>query len=161
MSRTHSYKALVEWTGNEGQGTRAYAAYRRDHVISIAGKSADIAGSSDPSFRGDTTRYNPEELLVSSLSACHMLWYLGLCAGAGVVVTAYADSAEGVMEEEAGGAGQFTCVVLRPHVTLTSDSDVDKARALHADAHAKCFIARSVNFPVLCEPVFSADDDAR
>lgn len=156
MARKHHYRTLVEWTGNEGVGTRTPAAYRRDYMISVAGKAADIAGSADPAFRGDTARYNPEELLVASLSSCHMLWYLGLCAGAGVVVTEYIDSAEGEMEEDATGGGQFVRVTLRPHITLSPDSDIETAQRLHHDAHVRCFIARSVNFPVNIEAVYTA-----
>ena len=103
--------------------------------------------------QGDRTRWSPEDLLVASLSACHKLWYLHLCAEAGVVVDAYVDEAIGVMEESADGSGQFVEVTLRPRVILAPGSDKAKAQSLHHQAHSKCFIARSVNFPVLCEPV--------
>ncbi len=129
----------------------SHGAYSRKHVIETAGKPS-IAGSSDPSFRGDAARWNSEELLLASLSACHKLWYLGLCAEAGIVVIDYLDDASGTMVENADGSGQFQSVVLRPHIVLAPGSDCAQAEALHADAHAKCFIARSVNFPVLHEP---------
>ncbi len=150
--RLHHYPVRVVWTGNTGAGTAGYRGYARDHVIAAAGKPP-IAGSSDPAFRGDPARWNPEELLVASLSACHKLWFLGLCAGAGVVVTAYEDAAEGVMTEQADGAGQFVEVVLRPRVALAGASDAGAIAALHERAHAMCFIARSVNFPVRVLPV--------
>lgn len=152
MARQHSYTVTITWTGNRGTGTTGYRDYERSHEISGAGKSA-IAGSSDPAFRGDLTLWNPEELLVASLSACHQLWYLHLCAEAGVVVNAYLDEAVGVMEESADGGGQFVQVILRPRVSLAPGSDQARALSLHHDAHAKCFIARSVNFPVSCEPI--------
>lgn len=148
--REHRYSVAVAWTGNLGSGTSGYRAYARAHEITAAGKPA-IPGSSDPAFRGDPARWNPEELLVASLAACHKLWYLHLCAEAGVVVTAYIDEAEGIMTEEADGAGQFRQVVLRPKVTVAG-ADLDLAYRLHEQAHAKCFIARSVNFPVTHEP---------
>lgn len=151
--KDHHYAVTVTWTGNQGTGTSAYRAYSRDHLIAAGDKPA-IQGSSDLSFRGDPARWNPEDLLVASLSACHKLWYLGLCAGAGIVVTAYEDRAEGWMSEEAGGAGQFTRVLLRPRVTLAAGSDVEKAKHLHHTAHEMCFIARSVNFAVEAEPEF-------
>jgi len=151
MAREHRYTTTLTWTGNAGSGTSTYRAYERGHEIVVEGKPA-IPGSSDPHFRGDARRYNPEELLVASLSACHMLWYLHLCSEAGVVVTGYADRAEGTMIEDAGGAGRFARVTLRPHVTVRADSDVETARELHHAAHEKCFIANSVNFPVDCEP---------
>lgn len=150
---THNYSATIEWTGNRGTGTSGYRDYDRAHVIHIAGK-ADIAGSSDPGYLGDAGAHNPEDMLVASLSACHMLWYLHLCSAAGIIITAYRDEAVGEMEVEKDGAGQFARVTLHPHLTLAPGSDTAKAEALHHEAHAKCFIARSVNFPVVAEPVF-------
>ncbi len=152
MARTHAYAVDLEWTGNRGEGTRTYTGYARDHVIRIAGKP-DLLGSADTAFRGDGARHNPEDLLLASLSACHMLWYLHLCAEAGVIVTAYGDRAEGTMVLEPDGGGQFTDVTLRPRVTLGPGSDRALALRLHGDAHAKCFIARSMAFPVSHEPV--------
>ena len=148
----HHYEIQVDWTGNNGEGTKSYKGYRRDHTIQSAGKP-EIAGSSDPSFRGDPSRYNPEELLVASLSACHMLWYLHLCAVHQVLVEDYRDTASGVMEENNDGSGEFVKVVLKPVVKISSGSDRAKALSLHHDAHHFCFIARSVNFSVYHEAV--------
>lgn len=150
----HRYAVRVEWSGAGETGTTSYRAYGRDHRIVIAGKP-DLLGSSDPSFRGDATRHNPEDLLVAAVSACHMLWYLHLAAEAGVVVTGYVDRADGEMVLEADGGGHFTGVTLRPEVTLAEGIDAAKARVLHETAHAKCFIARSVNFPIMVRPTFS------
>jgi organic hydroperoxide reductase OsmC/OhrA len=155
VRRKHHYEVEITWTGNRGSGTSAYTAYDRDHELRAAGKPV-IAGSSDPTFRGDIGRWNPEELFVASLAACHKLWYLHLCADAGVVVTSYVDQAEGIMIEEDGGEGQFASVVLRPKVTISPGSDADLAEHLHQAAHEKCFIARSVNFPVAHEAVIVA-----
>ncbi len=149
--REHHYPTGIEWLGNTGSGTSGHQDYERAYAISAPGKPT-IPGSSDPSFRGDASRWNPEELLVASLSACHQLWYLSLCAQARIVVTAYTDRAEGIMVESADGGGQFERVVLRPEVTLANPEDTERAMALHAKAHALCFIARSVNFPVMHEP---------
>jgi organic hydroperoxide reductase OsmC/OhrA len=145
--KLHSYDVRVDWTGNDGVGTKSYRDYRRDHSITVAGKP-EITASSDPSFRGDRSRFNPEELLVASLSSCHMLWYLHLCAVNHVTVLEYHDAAQGFMEEEENGAGQFVRVQLRPVAKLSAGSDGARARALHEEAHQYCFIARSVNFPV-------------
>jgi organic hydroperoxide reductase OsmC/OhrA len=146
----HHYSTRVTWKGNTGSGTSHYRAYGRSHEITADGKPT-IAASSDPAFQGDASRYNPEELLVSSLSACHMLWYLHLCADAGVVVTDYSDEARGVMEETTNG-GRFTLVLLQPHVTVASPDMIEKAMQLHTSAHTHCFIANSVNFVVRVEP---------
>ncbi|RFM26348.1 OsmC family protein [Deminuibacter soli] len=149
---THQYTAGIEWTGNQGSGTSGYKAYSRNHTIQVPGKP-EIPGSSDPAFLGDKTRYNPEEMLLISLSACHMLWYLHECAVAGVVVTAYTDAATGTMQEDANGSGRFTGVILHPKVTVAEGHMTEKALQLHEVAHHKCFIANSVNFPVSHEAV--------
>lgn len=151
MTREHRYAVTVAWTGNTGTGTSGYREYSRAYDIRAAGKPT-IPGSSDPAFRGEAARWNPEDLLVASLSACHKLWYLHLCAVAGVVVTDYVDNAEGVMAEDGEGGGQFTRVTLRPNVVIAPGSDPERALALHEDAHRKCFVARSMNFPVEHEP---------
>jgi organic hydroperoxide reductase OsmC/OhrA len=149
--KQHTYSVSVTWTGNTGSGTSRYNSYSRDYTVASPGKP-DIAGSSDPAFRGDPKRYNPEDLLVVALSSCHMLSYLHLAAVGGVVVTNYVDDAGGVMTQDAKGSGAFTRVTLRPKVTITASSDPAKARELHHAAHDVCFIANSVNFPVDCEP---------
>jgi organic hydroperoxide reductase OsmC/OhrA len=146
----HHYRVTVSWTGNAGSGTSGYRAYERAHEVHSPGK-LPILGSSDPKFHGDLARWNPEELLVASLSACHKLWYLHLCASSGVVVTAYEDRAEGVMLEREDGGGSFSRVTLHPRVAVAPGSDVEKAMALHQAAHEKCFIANSVNFAVVHE----------
>jgi organic hydroperoxide reductase OsmC/OhrA len=158
-SREHRYTVDVEWTGNTGSGTATYRGYERRHEISEPGlPKSPIAGSSDPSFRGDASRWNPEELLVASLSACHKLWYLHLCSEAGIVVTRYVDRASGSMFETADGSGRFREVILRPVIHLSSESDEELARRLHERAHALCFIAQSVNFPVKHEPQIHRED---
>ena len=142
----HHYKATVTWTGNPGDGTSRRGNHSRNHDIAIEGKPT-LLGSSDPAFRGDPTRHNPEDLLVASLSACHMLWFLSLCGKAGIAVTAYADDAVGTMVEDPDGGGRFTSVVLKPTITLAAGADQATADELHHEAHRKCFISQSVNFP--------------
>lgn len=147
MAKEHTYEAVVTWTGNRGRGTADYKTYTRDYEIICADKPR-IKGSADPAYLGDAGRHNPEDLLVAALSACHMLWYLHLCAASKVVVTAYEDAAEGVMRTSPDGSGEFTGVSLKPRVTISAGSDPETAETLHEKAHAMCFIARSVNFPV-------------
>ena len=157
MTRTHHYQIETHWTGDRGAGTSDYRSYARDHETRIAGKPV-IFGSSDPAFRGDASRHNPEELFVAALSSCHMLWYLHLCAEAGVVVRGYRDAAVGTMSETTGGGGRFTAVVLRPIVTISA-GDPERARALHVRAHELCFIANSVSCAVTVEPSIHRVDD--
>lgn len=149
--KQHSYEISLDWTGNDGEGTKTYRSYRRDYTIVSAGKP-EIHGSSDPSFRGDRSRHNPEELLVASLSSCHMLWYLHLCSVNHIAVIEYHDAASGSLEEDATGSGEFVRVLLKPRVRISAGGDLHKASALHAEAHRLCFIARSVKFPVDIEP---------
>src|SRR5260370_33963721 len=129
--RTHEYRISSHWTGTLGSGTSAYAAYSRSHESTGDGKSAPIPGSSDPAFRGDAARYNPEELLVAALANCHMLWVLHLCADAGIVVTEYADDARGEMVEHVDGSGEMTLVVLRPRVRITDAARAAEIPAIH------------------------------
>ena len=151
MKGQHNYAITVKWTGNKGEGTSGYRAYERSHRIIATGKEG-ISGSSDAAFRGDKTKHNPEDLLVASLSACHMLSHLHLCAIAGVIVTGYIDNATGTMVETSNGGGHFTEVTLNPVVTVMESSMVDKANELHKRANELCFIANSVNFPVHHRP---------
>jgi len=149
-NKRHTYSVRLDWTGNQGTGTSAYRAYSRAHEISARGK-AIIAGSSDPVFRGDAARWNPAELLIAALSACHQLWYLHLCADAGIVIVEYSDDASGVEIEQVDGAGQFESVTLRPHAKLAPGSDESLARAStmlpqrNASSHAPCRSMWSTN----------------
>ena len=146
----HKYQVSVQWIGNRGSGTSGYREYGRDHTIH-AGSKPDIPGSSDAEFLGDAGRWNPEDLLVASVSTCHKLWYLHLCSDAGIVVLDYLDHAEGTMVDNSD-RGHFTQIVLRPHVTISMGGDRGLAERLHHAAHEKCYIANSVNFPIVCEP---------
>ena len=150
MSKSHSYHATVRWTGNRGEGTAHYRAYGRTHEIEADGKPA-IPASADPAFRGEADRWNPEDMLVGSVSACHMLWFLHLASEAGWVVQAYEDRAEATMAMNADGSGQITGATLRPHVTISAGDPALLAQ-LHHRAHEMCFIARSMAFEIACEP---------
>ncbi len=147
MSGQHHYKLTVKWTGNKGMGTSSYKDFERSHSIFVDNK-VEIVGSSDPAFRGDKTKHNPEDLLLASVSSCHMLWYLHLCAVAGIIVTDYTDNATGIMTETSNGGGRFTEITLYPTVTVTENSMTEKAIELHKKANELCFIANSLNFPV-------------
>jgi organic hydroperoxide reductase OsmC/OhrA len=150
-SREHTYKLTVKWTGNTGSGTKDYHSYERSHIISAEHKS-EILASSDPSFRGDQLKYNPEELLLAALSSCHMLWFLHLCAKNKIIVSDYVDNPTGIMLESEDGSGRFTEVTLHPVVTVIDRHSLDKLDELHVKANKLCFIANSVNFPVKHKP---------
>jgi len=142
--KRHPFKVTTTWTGNRGTGTSAYEAYDRSHIVSVENK-VDVNCSSDPLFKGDGSKHNPEDFFVSALSTCHMLWYLHLCADAGVIVTNYTDNAVGILDLN---KGKFTEVTLYPNVVVTEASMIEKALALHHEANKKCFIANSCNFEV-------------
>jgi len=152
MGALHDFTVNVTWTGAGSDGTASYTSYSRDHEVAIEGKPP-LLGSSVPAFRGDDSRYSPEDLFVASLSQCHMLWALHMAARAGVVVVGYGDRATGTMRLESGGAGQFVEVTLHPRLTVQGDVEESVIEQIHLDAHAHCFIARSVNFPVRVAPV--------
>jgi organic hydroperoxide reductase OsmC/OhrA len=147
----HRYAVTVRWTGNRGEGTSTYRGYARDHDVEIAGLPV-LKGSADPTFHGDRSRYNPEQLLLTALAQCHMLSFLHVAVKHGVVVTAYEDRAEGLMRTNRDGSGQFESVTLRPEVTVAVPVDGGLMEELHQEANRICFIARSVNFPVLHAP---------
>ncbi len=150
--KEHKYKVQINWTGNNGSGTDHYKNFERSHHIKVDNK-ADILGSSDPAFRGDKTKHNPEELLLASISSCHMLWYLHLCSEAGVIVIDYIDNATAIMEETANGSGRFIEATLNPIVTVKENSMIDKANEIHKKANQFCFIANSLNFTVKHNPL--------
>jgi organic hydroperoxide reductase OsmC/OhrA len=144
---THRYATRIIWDGNRGDGTAAYAAYGRDYRILLDGKP-ELSGSADPAFRGDRNKHNPEELFVAALSACHMLFYLSLCARAGIIVVAYEDAASATLVVDPDGGGRLDEVVLHPAVTVACADDIPRALELHARAHALCFLASSCATPI-------------
>lgn len=152
MIKSHAYQLDIIWTGNRGSGTSEYTAYDRNYTLKAANKP-DLLCSADTPFRGEAHKYNPEDMFLSSLSACHMLWYLHLCADAGVIVTEYRDHATGLMTESyQGSGGRFVEVLLNPVVVVADANMVDLAYELHYKAREKCFIANSCNFPVIHRP---------
>lgn len=155
--KKHNYQIKVKWTGNDDNGTLNYKSYNRNHEISSEGKYDVIKGSSDPSFLGDKAKYNPEDLFISSISACHMLWYLHLCATNKIVVTEYIDNATGIMEETENGSGKFTEVTLNPCVKITNVDFIKRANELHSEANKMCFIANSCNFNIEHNPKTTAE----
>jgi len=150
VSKTHTYRTTVAWTGDNGTGTSSYRSYERSYDLCTADKPV-ILGSSDPMFRGDRARWNPEELLVGAISACHQLWFLHLCSEAGISVLAYVDNAEGIMESKADGSSEFVKVMLRPQVTVPPHVTQALLDAIHLASHTKCVLAQSVRFTVDCE----------
>lgn len=150
--KNHNYQLTLTWTGNTGKGTQTYRSYERSHQFQIPGKPT-IDGSSDPSFRGDPTKHNPEELFLAAIASCHMLWYLHFCSDAGINVIDYQDIATGIMQEESNGSGQFTSVTLHPTITITNPNQIELAKQLHHKANEFCFIANSCNFPIEHQPI--------
>ncbi len=151
----HHYAITVPWTGNRGTGTSGYRDYGREHEVTAAGLPT-LLGSADPTFHGDRGRWNPEQLLLTALAQCHMLSYLHVAVNNGITVLSYRDRATGTLVLNPDGSGQFTSVTLKPQLVITDPAQLELATRLHHDASQKCFIARSVNFPVLHEPAVSS-----
>ncbi|MEE9373063.1 MAG: OsmC family protein [Saprospiraceae bacterium] len=150
--KNHIYKINLEWTGNKSSGTFDYRSYSRDHEATAHEKYGKIFCSSDSNFRGDASRYNPEELFLSSISSCHMLWYLHLCSINHIIVLEYVDKPRGTMIESENGSGHFSSVTLHPQVIVSEINMIEKANALHHEANKMCFIANSCNFDIGHEP---------
>ena len=158
MERDHFYKVDVKWTGNKGSGTSNYSAYDRDFVISAEGKQ-DIVCSSDPAFMGKKELYNPEELLVSSVSSCHMLWFLHLCANHGIVVESYQDQPVGIMSEDSDGGGRFTRIELNPLITVKEMVEESTMDRLQNQAHEFCFVAASLTCEIAISVTVKRSDE--
>lgn len=155
MSR-HDFTARIAWTGNRGTGNSVYRGYGRTWEVRTPGKPV-ITCSNDPVLGGDPALHNPEDMLLASLSACHMLWYLHLASDAGVVVHGYTDDPVGHGESAPDGSGRFLSAVLRPRITLAAGTDIEAADAIHGQIHKVCFIARSVAFPVRYEARYQVE----
>jgi organic hydroperoxide reductase OsmC/OhrA len=156
MLHEHTYKINAVWTGNKGEGTKNVRTYDRSHTVSIQGKPELLLTTDNPAVV-DKSKLNPEDLLVSAISSCHMLSYLYICALEGVVITSYIDNAAGIMIEKASGGGSFKEITLNPIFHVADESMVEKAIALHHKAHEICYIANSVNFEVKCNPTCNVD----
>lgn len=153
--KDYNYTLQLEWTGNKGLGTKDYKAYERSFTVSSPEKPP-LFGTSDPAFRGDTNKWNPEEFLLASLSSCHMLWYLHLCANNKIIVSHYVDQPTATMVLKPSGVGCFKEALLRPNIIIMEITRIEDAKKLHEEAHHKCFIANSVNFPIRIEPIIGA-----
>ena len=149
--KNHQYKSKIVWTGNTGESTKNYRSYQRNYTISVDGK-ADILGSSDPAFLGNLELHNPEDLLLASVSSCHLLWYLHLCSVNKILVLEYEDFAEGTMIENENGSGKFSEIILKPKIVVAEKEMIEKAVELHQKANEYCFIANSLNFEVKHQP---------
>ncbi len=156
--KNHHYKSKIEWTGNTGESTKNYRSYKRSYTISVEGK-AEINGSSDPAFLGNPGLHNPEDLLLASVSSCHLLWYLHFCSVNKILVLEYTDFAEGIMVEEENGSGKFTEITLRPQIIVAEKEMIEKAVELHQKANEYCFIANSMNFEVKHKPEITYKND--
>jgi organic hydroperoxide reductase OsmC/OhrA len=156
VPKLSEFKSRIQWTGNRGTGTSAYRAYARTWDIEVPGKAV-IHCSNDPDLGGDPSLMNPEDLLLSAVSGCHMLWYLHLASDNNICVLSYRDEPVGIGETARSGAGRFLSIQLNPAIVVTEASDLRAARALHEQVHDLCFIARSLSCSVHCKPTISTE----
>jgi organic hydroperoxide reductase OsmC/OhrA len=146
------HRARIEWKRTSADFT--YDSYNRAHDVIFKNGAIRLAASSAPAFKGDTDRVDPEEAFVASLSSCHMLTFLAICARKRIIVDAYDDDASGALEKGEGGKLWLANVILRPHVRFAAATPVDGAalREIHHKSHEECFIANSVKTHVTVEP---------
>tara|TARA_R100000789_G_C2935878_1_gene130579 strand:+ start:126 stop:596 length:471 start_codon:yes stop_codon:yes gene_type:complete len=155
--KSHNYQSQIKWTGNKGNGTKSYTSYERSYDIIIENKPT-LKGSADPAFRGDASVHNPEDFFLASISSCHMLWYLHLCAENNITVIDYQDKANAEMILTTEGKGQFTKAELHPEVIILEKDKIELAESLHEKANEYCFIANSCNFPIHHKPTIKLKD---
>lgn len=142
------FKLKTKWFSKKGESTLSAKTYSRNHTITIKGKSEPLKVSSAKIFKGDAALYNPEDLLLSALSSCHMMSYFYVCSQNGIEVLSYEDNAEGFLEVDKNGKGQFVKVVLKPKIVVSKTEMIALAESLHQQASELCFIANSCNFPI-------------
>ena len=150
MSNAHNFETTLRWPASATQARPPVADFSRNNILGGAGKP-DVPGSSPAIFGGDSTRYNPEELLLMSLAQCHMLTFLAIATKKQMTILAYEDRATGKLglgEHGIKGRMSMQEVILHPRVTVAKGTDLADAQAIHEKAHANCFVANSVNFPV-------------
>ena len=155
----HRYRSALAWAGTTAVG---YEAYDRAHSLVAPPASAGLDLSSDPAFRGDPSRLNPEQLLVAAASSCQLLSFLAVAARARLDVVAYTDEATATMDE-ADLPMRIGRIDLRPAVTL-ADTGRDRPaeerlRHLTEVAHRECFIASSLRTDVIVTPTFAWQDE--
>jgi organic hydroperoxide reductase OsmC/OhrA len=149
----HRYATTLTWTGSTGVG---YEDYGRGHEVRAAPAEQGLALSSDPAFRGDPARLNPEALLVAAASSCQLLSFLAVAARARIDVVDYADDATGEMPEPAGSGERMWVqrIVLSPRITVRGGASDDRLRRLVDLAHRECFIASSLRTEIVLRPTF-------
>ncbi len=153
MATEHLFEATTRWTGARVSPTTSYRAYSREYTFDVPGKPL-LTGSAATPYLGDGSLHNPEDLLLAAVSACHMLSYLARCARAKIAVLDYSDQCTAVMRIK-DGKMRIVEATLQPFVTVAEGTDIELARELHHEAHAECFIANSVNFPIHHNSEFS------
>ena len=146
MSEHH---ASILWKRASADFT--YGGYNRAHEMVFKGGAIVLPASSAPEFKGDAGRVDPEEAYVASLSSCHMLTFLAICARRGLTVDSYEDEAVGFLEKGADGKLWMARVILRPNVVFAAGAPPDDLADLHHKSHAECFIASSVRTKVTVE----------
>ncbi|MGY5355813.1 OsmC family protein [Wenyingzhuangia sp. IMCC45467] len=150
MNNEHTYKIGLEWKGKLTTNKRNKLSYERIYELSFDNKP-NLTGSSDATFHGDNTLYNPEEMLLSALSSCYMMSFFYICSLKNIEIVSYKDNPMGMVKVNPNGSGQFEEVLLQPSIAIKSC----KAKLIEqafTEAHDYCFIARSCNFNILHNP---------
>ncbi|MGV0957916.1 OsmC family protein [Empedobacter falsenii] len=143
----HLFKVALNWMKKDNISSSLSRIYTKSHHISIEGKP-DLEVSAAKAFKGDPNLYNPEDLLLSSLTSCHMMSYLYCCMQYKIEVISYQDHSEATLQVNPDGSGKIVKVDLFPEIIISDSSQIELALSLHKKANELCFIANSCNFPV-------------
>ena len=140
----HKYQLKLNWTGGS-----EIDAIQNDRMYEVLiDRKPTIYGSADKPFFGDPEKYNPEDLLLAALSACHMMSFMYVCRKLGIKVYHYEDHATGLLKINQDGTGQFEFAELKPKVKADHMPDGMIFKELNSRAAKLCFIKRSINFTV-------------
>ena len=152
MSAVHRYSTRLAWSGSTAAG---YEDYSREHTLSAPPAEQELRLASDPAFRGDARRLNPEQLVVAAASSCQLLEFLALAAKARIDVLGYSDDAEGTMDESDEPA-RIQRIVLRPRIRVAEGSSEERVRRLVELAHEHCYVANSLRSEIVVEAEIAA-----
>jgi organic hydroperoxide reductase OsmC/OhrA len=146
------HHAAVHWMRTSADFT--YDTYNRAHEMRFKGGAVVLEASAAIAFKGDGIRVDPEEAFVASLSSCHLLTFLAICARKRLTVDSYDDDAVGTLEKTANGKLWIGHVILRPRVRFAAGVSVDRSAMddIHHRSHEECFIANSVKTVITVEP---------
>ena len=150
MAQEVVFEGSLQWAGHGPGQAFSYDSFDRTTQLQFAG-GAVVRASAPAEFNGDDSLLNPETLMLASLMQCHFLTFMAVASKSGATVLSYSDSGSGRLAMK-DGRMRYVEVILRPAVELADPVHMARLATFHDKAHANCFMANSVNFPVLVQP---------